>query len=225
MSEHSIIKSVNPQKVLEPEACLAYMHDDTEAQLLSRQHYAREVKKTVRLDQLNASKMSFQAKGEVEIALYIEEEVMPFLLPIKAIPAHVLEELGKAYNEAAGRIPRRWNPQAGEWDEKTQRYSGMWDQDQSLPEFREIAVSLVHLSRQLTIDKVLQGLDVTLYDQHGEMVWDHQRAWKVRERDKAIAALQYMGIGQPELLRIADAIDNLSIKAEVESEEAYSKNS
>lgn len=216
MADNNQIKELLP-----PVDTYPRYHEDTEEQLISRKMYEHKVIK--QLESLDASSMSFGGTGEVRIVIKIKGKPQECMLPIKSIPAHVLAKLSDAYQACASKIPRSWNPNAGEWDEAKQRFSGAWDQDPSHPRFSEVAMELTTLTRKLNIDKVLHGIDVPLKSIQGDVVWSNKEDGP-RYPEQAIMALNHLGIREAEIEQIAQAIDDLSLKVETDDEEELLKN-
>src|SRR5688500_7213600 len=150
------MSEVNSLNLLSPTEALPKYHDDTPEQTIAREVYAQQVRK--RLESLDASSMSFQGTGEVELVIKIGGKPQKSVLPIKSIPADVLEEMSAEYQEVASKIPRSWNKDAGEWDDANGRHRGAWDQDPSHPKFAQTAIEIGRLTKKLTIDKILHGL-------------------------------------------------------------------
>lgn len=220
MADNNQIKELLP-----PVDTYPRYHEDNEHQIIAREVYKQQVVKQLEsLDSLDASSMSLGATGELPVVIKINGEVQECLLPIKTIPGHVLLKLGAPYQACAATIPRSWNPSAGEWDESSGRYSGGWDQDPSHPRFTEVAMKLGVLTRDLNIDKVLHGIDIPLKNRQGEIVWSNKEDGP-RDRDQAIKVLEQLGIRDTDIEKIATAIDDLSLKVEMDDEEEFLKKS
>lgn len=206
--------------LLSPIESLPRYHEDDEHQLIARQVYDKQVRQ--RLQSLDASCMSFQGSGEVELVIKIAGKPRKVSLPIKSIPSDLLTELSAEYQEAASRIPRSWNPDGGEWDAENQRHRGTWDQDPSNPKFSQVAMSINRLSKKLQIDKILHGLDIPLKDKHGTVVWDPDEDG-IRNYDEAVKALKRLKLSEDQLTQIESAIDRLSYQIEIDDEEELTK--
>lgn len=206
--------------LLTPVESLPKYHDDDENMLIARQIYDKQVRQ--RLESLDASSMSFQGTGEVELVIKIGGKPQKVALPIKSIPADVLHELSSHYQEIASRIPRSWNPNGGEWDAENQRHRGTWDQDPSHPKFAQTAMEINRLSKKLTIDKILHGLDIPLKDKHGTVVWDPDEEG-IRNYDEAVKSLKRLKLSEDQISQIETAIDNLSAQIEIDDEEEFTK--
>jgi hypothetical protein len=215
-----MMSEVNSSNLLSPVESLPRYHDDDEHQIIARKVYDQQVRK--RLESLDASSMSFQGTGEVEVVMKIGGNRQKVSLPIRSIPADKLVELSAEYQEVASRIPRSWNPNGGEWDADNQRHRGTWDQDPSHPKFSSVAMELNRLTRKLTLDKVLYGLDIPLKDNHGNVVWDPDDDG-IGNYDEAITALKRLKLSEEQLTQIETAIDNLSTQIEIDDEEEFTK--
>jgi hypothetical protein len=214
------MSEVNTNNLLSPVESLPRYHDDDEHQLIARQVYDKQVRK--RLESLDASSMSFQGTGEVDLVIRIGGKPQKVSLPIKSIPADVLAELSAEYQEVASAIPRSWNPNGGEWDADNQRHRGTWDQDPSHPKFAHVAMRINRFAKKLTIDKVLHGLDIPLKDTRGNIVWDDNEDGP-RDYDEAVKALRRLKLSEDQLSQIEAAIDKLSFQIEMDDEEDFTK--
>lgn len=207
--------------LLSPMESLPKYHDDDEHQLIARKVYDKQVRN--RLESLDASSMSFQGNGEVVVMMRQgSNKLKPVSLPIKSIPADLLDELSSAYQETASKIPRSWNPDGGAWDTENQRHRGTWDQNPDHPRFANIALEIGRLTRKLRIDKILYGLDVPLKDTHGNVVWEPDENG-VRNYDEAVKALSRLKFSEEQLTQIETAIDKLSIQVELDDEDEFIK--
>lgn len=206
--------------LLSPIESLPRYHEDDEHQLIARQVYDKQVRQ--RLESLDASSMSFQGTGEVELVIKIGGKPQKVALPIKSVPSDLLTELSAEYQEMASRIPRSWNPDGGEWDAENQRHRGTWDQDPSNPKFSQVAMNINRLSKKLQIDKILHGLDIPLKDKHGTVVWDPDEDG-IRNYDEAVKALKRLKLSEDQLTQIESAIDRLSYQIEIDDEEELTK--
>jgi len=208
--------------ILSPTESLPRYDNDTPEQLVARQVYAEQVKK--RLESLDASYMSFQGTGEVEVVIKVNGKAELYVLPIKAIPAHVLNEISAEYNACAGKIPRKRFSDIGPWDEAKKGHIGGWDQDMQHPQYTERVAEFTRLTQKLRIDKILHGLDIPLKDRRGNVVWDPNDELG-RDYAGAVEALQRLRLSEKQLDQIQDAIDNLSIEVETEDEQDWAKKS
>lgn len=216
------MSEINSSNLLSPVDSLPRYHDDDENMIIARKIYDQQIRK--RLESLDASSMSFQGTGEVELVIKIGGHAQKVSLPIKSIPADLLAELSGEYQDVASKIPRAWNPNGGEWDAENQRHRGTWDQDPSNPKFAQIAMNISRLAKRLTIDKVLHGIDIPLKDRHGAVVWDPDEDGP-RNYDEAVKALKRLKLSEDQLTQIETAIDKLSLQIEMDDEEEFSKKS
>jgi hypothetical protein len=206
--------------LLSPVEALPKYHDDDEHQIIARKVYDKQVRQ--RLESLDASSMSFQGTGEVELVIKIGGNHQKVALPIKSIPADVLGELSAPYQEVASKIPRSWNAEGGEWDADNQRHRGTWDQDPSHPKFAQVAMELSRLTKKLVLDKILHGLDIPLKDKHGNVVWDPDEEG-IRHYDEAVKSLKRLKLTEEHMSQIEEAIDKLSAQIEMDDEEEFTK--
>lgn len=216
------MSELNASNLPSPVDALPRYHDDTPEQIIARQVCAKQVRQ--RLESLDASSMSFQGTGEVDLVIKIGGKPQKVSLPIKSIPADVLAELSAEYQEVASGIPRSWNPDGGEWDADNQRHRGTWDQDPSHPKFASVAMKINRLAKKLTIDKILHGIDIPLKDKSGNVVWDPDEDG-VRNYDEAVKAIKRLKLSEDQLSQIETAIDKLSYQIEVDEEEEFTKKS
>lgn len=214
------MSEVNSMNLLSPVESLPKYHDDDEHQIIARKVYDKQVRQ--RLESLDASSMSFQGTGEVELVIKIGGKLQKVALPIKSIPADVLNELSSHYQEVASKVPRSWNPDGGEWDAENQRHRGGWDQDPSHPKFAHVAMEINRSSKKLTIDKILYGLDIPLKDARGNVVWDSDEDG-IRNYDEAVKSLKRLKLSEEQLSQIESAIDKLSFQIEIDDEEEFTK--
>lgn len=216
------MSEINSNHLLTPMDSLPKYHEDDEHQVIARQVYDKQVRQ--RLESLDASSMSFQGTGTVDLVMKIGGRAQKVALPIKSIPADVLTELSSHYQKVASQIPRSWNANSGEWDADNQRHRGTWDQDPSHPKFALVAMEINQLSKKLVVDKILYGLDIPLKDKHGNVVWDSDEDG-IRNYDEAVKALKRLKLSEEQMSQIEDAIDGLSAQVETEEEEDFTKKS
>lgn len=210
----------NSLNLLSPTDALPKYHDDTPEQIIARQVYDQQVRR--RLESLDASSMSFQGTGEVEIVVKVNGKAELWELPIKAIPSHVLGEISAEYNASAQKIPRKRFPDIGPWDEARKGHIGGWDQDMQHPQYSERVAEFTRLTEKLKIDKILHGLDIPLKDRRGNVVWDPDDQLG-RDYDGAIEALKRLKLTDKQLEHIEKAIDDLSLEVEVDNEDELTK--
>lgn len=214
------MSETNSFNLLSPDETLTKYHDDTPEQIVSRKIYEQQVRK--RLGSLDASSMSFQGTGEVEIVIKVNGKAELWPLPIKAIPSHVLHDISAEYNACAQKIPRKRFPDVGPWDEAKKGHIGGWDQDMQHPQYSDKVAEFTRLTEKLRIDKILHGLDVPLKDRRGNVVWDPDDELG-RDYDGAVEALKRLKFSDKQLEHIEKAIDDLSLQVEVDDEEELTK--
>ena len=214
------MSETNSLNLLSPTEALPKYHDDTPEQIIARQVYDQQVRR--RLESLDASSMSFQGTGVIEIVIKVNGKAELCHLPIKAIPSHVLGEISAEYNASAQKIPRKRFPDAGPWDEARNGRIGGWDQDMQHPQYSEKVAEFTRLTEKLRIDKILHGLDIPLKDRRGNIVWDPDDELG-RDYDGAIEALKRLKFTDKQLEYIEKAIEDLSLEVEVDDEEEFTK--
>lgn len=214
------MSEVNANNLLSPTEAMVKYSDDTPEQITARGFYDKQVRK--RLESLDASSMSFQGTGEVEIVIKVNGKSELWVLPIKAIPSHVLSDISAEYNACAQKIPRKRFPDAGPWDEARKVHLGGWDQDMQHPQYAEKVAEFTRLTEKLRIDKILHGLDIPLKDRRGNVVWDPDDELG-RDPKGAVEALKRLGLTDKQLEHIEKAIDDLSLQVEVDDEEEFTK--
>lgn len=198
----------NSSNLLSPIDSLPRYHEDNEHQIIARKVYDKQVRQ--RLESLDTGAADFQSTDEIVLKVRSGREIKEIVWPIKAIPADTLADLMAPSQKLATKIPRK-------------RYDdGGWDQDPVHPRFEEAVAEFNKASKKVRLDKILHSLDIPLKDADGNIVWDSDEDGP-RSYDEAIKLLKRLKLSEKHLAQIDKAIDRLSIEAELDDEEEFTK--
>lgn len=202
--------SVETMDILEPDDALPSMIPDTAEQLISRKIHESQVKTA--LSSLNWSSVGFQISKEIEIPVVVAGKKIMATTTIKAIPADVLEEISKEYQDIATSIPKVYNKEAGGYIH-----------DESSKGFHEATIKMLDAIRKLNYRKILESWCVTLRDESDNVVWDNEDRDGRRTVKEGMAALKALRLPQSTINYMVEQIDSISSDAMSEDDSEFAK--